>query len=427
MCAVPNRGYLLPMARIRRLDGATWFDLGLVVFVAAAWEWAVFATQEHISTHVFGPRWLTVPLPLLIALPLLWRRSRPLLVVGLVMAGFAAQAFASGHTPEGFNLILLWVIVPYSVAAYSERREALIGLAVVLAGFAIYAAENDDIVSGRAGDLWSGAFFLILAVGAWLAGMVVRSRREASVLAAQATALKREAQLATAEERSRMARELHDIISHNLSVVVVQAAGARAQGGERSSDPTALEKIERSGREALVEMRRLLGVLREDDGAGAALAPRPGIEQLPALAESVRAAGLALELEIGGDCGALPPAIDLSAYRIVQEALTNTLKHAGPDAHARVEVRRGPEELTVEVVDDGGGQAAAAAHDSGGHGLVGMRERVALLGGELRAGPRPAGGFAVNARLPLVAAAPGRGHAGSRPGRHARAGRAARR
>ncbi|MFL5865939.1 MAG: sensor histidine kinase [Thermoleophilaceae bacterium] len=393
------------MARLRLPGRSTWLDLAVVLFVSGVTEWAVFESHEHISTPIFGPRWLTVALPLFIAVPLLWRRTRPLLVASLVMTGFAAQAVASGHTPEGFQLILVWVIVPYSVAAYSERREALIGLGIVLAGFAVYAGENDDIVSGRAGDLWSGGFFLVLAAGAWLTGMVLRGRREAAALSARASALEREAQIASAEERSRMARELHDIVSHNLSVVVVQAAGARAQAEAEQPDPGTLEKIERSGREALVEMRRLLGVLREDDDAAPALAPRPGLDQLAMLADGVRDAGLEVELEVDGDCGGLPPAIDLSAYRIVQEALTNTLKHAGPEARARVQVHRNAEALTVEVLDDRSGQVSSGSRSGGGHGLVGMRERVTLLGGELSAGPRPTGGFAVKARLPLGAAA----------------------
>ncbi|MEA2445364.1 MAG: hypothetical protein QOJ12_2656, partial [Thermoleophilales bacterium] len=216
------------MARLRTLSRTTLLDVALVLFITGVTEWGVFETHENVSTPIAGPRWLTVPLPLLIALPLLWRRRRPLLVAALVMTGFAAQAIASGHTPEGFQLILIWLIVPYSVAAYSDRRGALIGLAIVLAGFTIYAVQNDDIVSGRAGDLWSGAFFLVLALGAWLAGMMARSRRDAAALTAQAKAFEREAQFASSQERARMARELHDIVSHNLSVVVVQAAGARA-------------------------------------------------------------------------------------------------------------------------------------------------------------------------------------------------------
>jgi signal transduction histidine kinase len=400
-----GRRYGLFMARARTLSLATLADIALVLFVTVVTEWQIFVRQEHVSTHIAGPRWLTVPLPLLIALPLLWRRSRPLLVTALVMGGIAAQAVASGHTPEGFQLILIWVIVPYSVAAYGNRASAVAGLALVLAAFTVYAVENDDIMSGRAGDLWAGAFFLILAVGAWLAGIAVRGRRESAVHAARARALEEEAERATTEERSRMARELHDIVSHNLSVVVLQAAGARAQGDGDDSGQATLEKIERSGREALVEMRRLLGVLREDTSDGAALSPRPGVDQLAGLADSLRDAGMAVELEVDSDCTGLPPAIDLSAYRIVQEALTNTLKHAGPRAHARVSVRRESDALSIEVVDDGGSQAETASENGAGHGLLGMRERVALLNGELRAGARPAGGFEVIARLPLGAAA----------------------
>src|SRR4051812_11882005 len=275
-----DRGYFLRMPRVGRLSGTAALDVVLVVLIAAMTEVAVFSNSDP-STHVAGPRWLTVPLPLLIALPLFWRRSRPLLVCSLVLAGIVLQSVASGHSPEGVWLILLWVVVPYSVAAYSERRGAFIGLAIVLAAFAVYALENDDVMSGRAGDVWAGAFFLILAVGAWLAGMVMHGRRVAAALSARTVALEREAEIATAEERARVARDLHDIVSHNLSVVVVQAAGARARAETREVDPSTLEKIERSGREALAEMRRMLGVLREDQGAGeTALQPTPGLAEL---------------------------------------------------------------------------------------------------------------------------------------------------
>jgi signal transduction histidine kinase len=312
----------------------------------------------------------------------------------------------SGHSAEGYQFILIWVIVPYSVAAYTNRRGSLIGLGIVLASFAVYALENDDVMSGRAGDVWAGAFFLILAVGAWLAGVVMRVRREAAALTARAAALEREAQIATAEERARVARDLHDIVSHNLSVVVVQAAGARAQSETRQVDPTTLEKIERSGREALAEMRRLLGIMREEqDDDSTALQPSPGLAQLPALAERVRGAGVTVDLRVETGRNGVSPAIGLSAYRIVQEALTNTLKHAGPDARARVVVRRDGQTLLVEVADDGGMRTTDdPGSDEGGHGLVGMHERALLLGGELEAGPRPGGGFIVTARLPFTPA-----------------------
>jgi signal transduction histidine kinase len=402
MRAARMRRYLLPVRRIRELSWTTATDVGLVLFVTAATELGVFSVHAPLGTHIAGPRWLTVAWPLLIALPLLWRRQRALLVCALVAGGIVAQAVVSGNTPEGLQLIVLWVVVPYSVAAYSERSRALIGLAILLGAFAVYAAENTDITGGQAGNVWAGAFFLVLAGGAWLTGMVVRGRRDAAALTARANMLEREAQIASAEERSRIARELHDIVAHNLTVVVVQAAGARAQADQQRPNPSTLEKIERSGREALVEMRRLLGVLRDDDPTGPALAPHPGLAQLRSLVEHLRAACLAVELQIDGQLADLPPALDLSAYRIIQEALTNTLKHAGPEAHAWVRVRRDPGAVVLEIVDDGAGRpTVAASPEATGHGLVGMRERVALFGGELSAGARPPAGFAVSARLPL--------------------------
>lgn len=377
-------------------------DLMPAAVVAVIWEWNVFGTGEHFGTQVAGPRGLTAALVLLVAVPLAFRRQQPLLACALVMAGIVTQAAASGRSPEGLQIIALWVLAPYSVAAYGRRRGALIGLGFTLAAFAVYSVQNDDITSGRQSDQWAGGFFLILAVGAWLAGMAVRGRREAVALSAHASALAEEAQLASTEERSRIARELHDIVAHNLSVVVVQAAGARAQGEARSADPTTLEKIERSGREALVEMRRLVGVLREDDSDGAELSPHPGLAQLTALVERIRAAGLTVDVRLDGDCSTLPPAVDLSAYRIVQEALTNTVKHAGPEARVRVTLDRTRDALTIAVVDDGGVRTRTTPAEVGGHGLIGMRERVAVFGGELRASPTADGGFAVRARLPVT-------------------------
>jgi signal transduction histidine kinase len=369
---------------MRRLDAA------IAILVAVGVGIQVFAGNGQLGTDVAGPRWLIVPLIAVLSGPLLWRRTSPLLVGCVVLGGIVVQGLVTGDTPEGVPFIAIWVVVPYGIAAYAGRRRALIGLGVVLAAFAVYAIQNDDIVSGRAGDVWSGAFFLIVAVGAWLAGAVVRGRREAADLAEAA-------QAARADERSRMARELHDIVSHNLSVVVLQAAGARAQA---AGDETTLEKIERSGREALVEMRRLLGVLREGEDEGSPLAPQPGLAQLPELVERVRDAGLDVELDVQGDCDGLEPALDLSAYRIVQEGLTNALKHAGPDARVQVQVQRMPQRLAIAVTDDGAGRPAAMS--GGGNGLAGMRERVALLGGDLRATPQPGGGFKIDASLPVT-------------------------
>ncbi|HEY3868822.1 MAG TPA: histidine kinase, partial [Actinocrinis sp.] len=218
---------------------------------------------------------------------------------------------------------------------------------------------------------------------------------ELDALAARSAELQRQAGQAAAAERARIARELHDIVAHHLSVIVLQAAAARRPG--RPAGP-ALEKIENSGRQALTETRRMLGVLH-GNGEATGLAPQPGISELDTLAGTVRAAGLPVSLVIDGDPAAVPAAVDVSVYRIVQEALTNVLKHAGP-ARAEVAIGCADEAVTIEVTDDGT-TAPGGRIQAGGHGLVGMRERVAIFGGELRAGPRPGGGFAVRARLPL--------------------------
>ncbi|MGZ4545446.1 MAG: sensor histidine kinase [Blastococcus sp.] len=360
--------------------------LGVALTAVVAW------LPVPLGTPIAGPAWFLVVFPVVFAAPLAWRRSAPLAAFSVTMAALVTQAVLTGDSPEGLELILVVGVGAYSVAAYGGRSAATAGLGVALAGYAGYALENRDIRTGRAGELWAGAFFGVALIALWLLGVFVRSRRESRRAAEHAAALDREARQATTHERARLARELHDVISHTLSVVVVQAAGARASG---NVSPATLEKIEHSGRESMAEMRRLLDVLRRDDDE-AGLAPQPGVTGLPVLAGQLRDAGLPVELTIEGDCADLPATLGLSVYRIVQEALTNTLSHAGP-ARARVTVRAEPRAVTVEVVDDGTGPPSPAGI---GHGLIGMRERVTLFGGELSAGPRPEGGFAVMARLP---------------------------
>jgi signal transduction histidine kinase len=365
--------------------------IGVVLVAVAVWS------ANVIGTAFAGPTWLKVIWPLLVGAPLALRRRAPLLSWSIIWAGIALQALITGNSPEGLELIFVLAVGSYSVAAYSPLRRALAGLAVAAAGATVYGLSNRDTMSGNTGNLWSDAFFATAILAAWLAGVFVRGRRETAAQAARTAAAEQQAEHAVADERARMAREMHDIVSHNLSVVILQAAGAQAAG---SADAGTLEKIERSGRQALVEMRRLLGVLREpaDQSGSPALSPQPGIADLAALAEGVRAAGLPVQLVIDGDPARLPTAVDISAYRIVQEALTNVLKHAGK-ASAQVSVRCGTGEVVIDVSDDGTGPLTDRQHD-GGHGLAGMRERVALFGGELAAGPLPAGGFAVRARLP---------------------------
>ena len=367
--------------------------IGVVLTAVAVWS------ANVISTPFAGPAWLKVVWPLLIGAPLALRRRAPLLGWTIIWAGISLQALITGNSPEGLELIFVLGVGSYSVAAYSTLRRALAGLAVTAVGCLIYGQANHDIMSGNTGNQWSAAFFATAILAAWLAGVFIRGRREVVAQAARTAAAEQQAQRAVADERARMARELHDIVSHNLSVVVLQAAGAQAVGGQ-DADP-ALEKIEHSGRQALVEMRRLLGVLRQpgEQPARPELSPQPGVAELAALAEGVCAAGLPVMLVVDGDPAGLPAAVDISAYRIVQEALTNVLKHAG-HASAQVNVGCGADVVQIEVTDDGAGPQAGG-QPGAGHGLAGMRERVALFGGELTTGPRPGGGFAVRARLPL--------------------------
>jgi signal transduction histidine kinase len=277
----------------------------------------------------------------------------------------------------------------YSVAAYSERPRAVVGGAISLA--VILLSEPGDFIV--AGPLYTGV---------WLAGRLFRDRqRLAAALQARTTALEREqeetARLAIAEERARIARELHDVVAHSVSVMVVQAGAERlALGPGRDSTHQTLVSIEKTGRQALAEMRRLLGVLRKEDEE-LALAPLPSLDHLDSLVAHVREAALPVEFRIEGPRRTVPAGVDISAYRIVQEALTNAMRHAGP-ARARLVVRYGEREVEVEVADDGQGSQTA---NGGGHGLVGMRERVALYGGELETGPREGGGFTVRATIPF--------------------------
>jgi signal transduction histidine kinase len=363
-------------------------DAAIVVLAIGLAEFEAFKFGD-----VPGPQLgRALPLLLLLVAPLVVRRRFPLLACVLVFAGLDVFG-AVWASPEGLEVIAPVATASYAVAAHGSRRSALGGLAVIVIGYTIYALQDPVVLHGGSGDSWAAAFFGVAALALWLAGVFVHTRDESERLAGRAAALERESQLAVSEERARMARELHDIVSHNLSVVVLQAAGARAAGASAST----LEKIEHSGREALVEMRRLLGVLRED-GESTERAPQPGIAQLEVLTAGVTAAGLPVDLSVDGDCERLTPAVELSVYRIVQEALTNALKHAGP-ASVEVHIHCAADALTVDVIDDGAGTGQSAA---GGHGLLGMRERVALFGGELHAGPRPEGGFAVHATLPVA-------------------------
>jgi signal transduction histidine kinase len=368
-------------------------------FVAVLLEVDVWRRSGVLGTHIAGPRWLTVTLPLLIAFPLLWRRRFPLLVWTLILVGVAAQAIASGDSAEGLELLLPLALGSYAVAAFSRRPRALLGLGEFVVAYAIYAMEDRNIQRGGQ-QVWSGAFFGVLALALWLLGVFVHSRRETAALTAEAAELKRGTEAAVAEERSRIARELHDIISHTVSVIGLQAGAAERmldRDPERARQP--LESIQERARESVLELRRLFGILREGEER-AELEPQPRLAQLGLLLDQVRDSGLDVELRFEGDVEPLPAGVELSAYRIVQEALTNVLKHAKA---SRVDVllRYGDRSLELAVTDDGAGGET----NGGGHGLVGMRERAALYGGTLTAGYRQDGGYRVAAQLPHNGAA----------------------
>jgi signal transduction histidine kinase len=296
-----------------------------------------------------------------------------------------------GEIPP-FASLVTGALAFYSLGAEAEDVDSRIGLAIGLPGLWITAA-----VSGQV-DFSSFFFSGALGLTSWLVGRNFRAR--GLRLAAAERDQEQRTRLAVGDERSRIARELHDVVAHSVGVIVVQAEGARRvfeRDPERARD--ALASIEQTAREALAEMRRSLGVLRDEDRS-ALLEPQPGIDELDGLLERAREGGLTVELTVEGEPLVLPRSVDLSAYRILQEALTNTIKHAGR-ARSRVTVRYGERELLLEVSDDGPGPSNDGAEGTPGHGLVGMRERVASHGGELHLGRGADGGFVVRASLPL--------------------------
>jgi signal transduction histidine kinase len=354
------------------------------------------------------PNALTVLLILAQGLPLAWRRRRPLLVFAVVLAANTAY-YAIGFPPSQFDFGL--PIALFTVAAERSQRVSLLAcLAILLLFLAEWLADVGVYWTNASWVLLVYLLFFFSAVWAW--GRYVRMRRAYTAeLAIRAERAERdreqEARRAVAAERARIARELHDVVAHHLSVMVIQAGAARRLlDVEPEQTRVALAAIEGAGRQGLGAMPGLLRALR-DDGHADTLAPPPTLQELDALVARVQAAGLPVALRIEGTPRPLPAAVDMSAYRVAQEALTNTLKHAGP-ARAELVVRYGRDTLEVTAVDDGDGTEPLGDGPGhrGGQGLVGMRERVSLFGGELQAGARPEGGFAVRARFPLEAGSP---------------------
>jgi len=332
--------------------------------------------------------------------PLLWRRSHPSVVLLLVAAAFAVRVLLNFNPGiAGFGLL----VAMYSVAAYEWGVRRLVFLVVAglgfIAGFVVFGVTGNP----RSFAITVPSLFF---VAAWLIGDYLRTRRAyVAQLEERAARLERERdqdrRLAADEERTRIARELHDVVAHDVSVIAIQAGAARAvQATRPEAAAQALGLIETTARETLIELNRLLGVLRANNGATADRRPQPGISQLPGLVEELRAAGLEVDARVEGEARPLSPAVDLSAYRILQEATTNVLKHARA-RRVDIRVRYAETMLALDVRDDGAGDGRDPAASSG-HGLIGMRERVALFGGKLHAGRNRAGGFSVHARLPLT-------------------------
>lgn len=366
--------------RVPRLPAADVLLAALVAALSLADVWAPlsFVTREHhrpLLTIVF----------LATSASLVWRRRAPLAVLAFVYTSESLLYLAVG-APEALGAFLPPLVAVYSVGRYSEPRSLVLAAPVALLGTAVHEIEDPHFtLSGPA------IFFWALLAAAWPVGHAFRRR------ALTVEELQRTRREDIAAERARIARELHDVVGHGISVVVLQlvAALGMLESGKHDAARARLLATERSARETLAEMRRLLGLLDERE---ASLAPQPTLGELEALIAQIRAAGVEVDLELSGQSVELPAGLELAAYRVVQEALTNVIKHAAP-RRAHVRIVYAPDELVVEVVDEG---AVTPASLAGGRGLAGMRERVALYDGELDVGARAAGGFAVTARFPVV-------------------------
>ena len=386
---------------LRRLPASPWlFDSGLAL-VATGISTLFFVELLIVAQSALprGTLALGYALVLLHTLPLAARRRFPGTVLALSVASGLAFA-ALGLPPVILGVAIL--VAVYSVAAYGERWVSLAGLAAAAVGSAAV-----QLTPGRFENPTPVVNTLILGA-AWLLGHFVGVRRAYTDQLERTAELERAraelARRAVAEERLRLARELHDVVAHSISVIAVQSGvGAHVASTQPEEAAKALAAIEATSRAALVELRRLLGVLRQEGEPQGDLAPVPGLADLDSLLAEVAKVGLGVRLRVEGTPARLPAGVDLSAYRIVQEALTNVVKHAG-EARAQVTIGYGDQDILVEVTDDGLGVGAPTGDGRAGvgHGLIGMRERVQVFGGDLEAGPRPGGGFRVAARLPLA-------------------------
>jgi signal transduction histidine kinase len=390
--------YRRPM-RTRAIAERHWLDAVIVLL------FGIWVTEVLVVSDIEGEPLPLIAFSLVWGLALLARRRFPILAPATAIAGILAQSLIwPKSVPYSFGSFM---IVAIAAGLYGATLRGVwprvAGAAGLLVAVVVVVERDPD-------GSWANLLSVVPILGvAWLIGHSTRANAQRTAgLRERAERLERErdieARAAVAEERARIAREMHDVVAHSLSVMVVQAEAAEAMldaDPERARRPIAA--VQDTGRQALGELRRMLGALRERADEDPALAPQPGLAGLDDLVGNVRDAGLPVTVTVRGEPRPLPPGVDLSAYRIVQEGLTNALRHAGP-ARATVSLEYGPRELRLEVADDGRGHDPAS--NGGGHGLVGMRERVAMYGGTLRTGPGPSGGFVVEVVLPLEQAAP---------------------
>lgn len=359
-------------------------DLALVTLCT----YLAVSGMQHAATTP-GPAWLLATCVGLGCALLQWRRSRPFLCWALATAPLAVY-FAVFGAPENGGMLLVLVTMLYAVGRWEpDRRRAVVVLALMVPVLAVHEWRDPSNTSWH--QLLSALPYDALALCGWLLGAFVRARGEQRT----ATAVR-----IAAEERTRIARELHDIVAHGIGVMVLQAEGAaEVVGHDPDRARRAMDRVADSGRASLVELRRALGALRDAGGAGTA--PQPGLAMLEELFGSVRDTGLDVDLETSGPLRPLPAGVDLTVYRVIQEALTNTLRHARA-TRAVVRLHHHPDRIDLEISDDGRqttGHATAVPGE--GRGLLGMRERVGLLGGSMEAGFLPGGGFRVAAVLPV--------------------------
>jgi len=362
---------------------------------------SILAVLEAASGMYPGPAAVAAAVQIAAILPVAFRRVAPLraIAIGVVVSLPYVVAYGSVNSLAS---LLAGLLFSYSVGRHTEGRELLVGAAIVLSSI-IELGVGGTFVSPS-----DWAFALILMGAALVVGVALRVQVQRSIALAVAVDRAQREQEATAqaavnEERARIARELHDVVAHNVGLMILQAGGARSVlGTDPERTRTALAQVEETGRQTLAEMRHLVGILRVDESA--TRHPLPRLERLPALVDEAQAAGLTVDLEVEGRVVELPAGLELAAYRIIQEALTNVRKHAAA-ARAKVRLSYEPDRLRIEVTDDGGPSGAAGdtarRTSDPGNGLIGMRERVQVYDGRMQAGPLPGGGFRVEATLPL--------------------------